>query len=77
MFDGRHLVAIRRSKKYEVAAYAAVPTARLREIATLLLPQGLLLGFGVSLTVFLLERRQNSMTTTLRLASKKREFRLH
>lgn len=80
-FDGRHLVAIKRSKKFDLAAYTAVPTAqltaRLREIATLLLPLGLLLGFGLSVAVFLLARRQNSMPTTLRLALKKREFTLH
>lgn len=80
-FDGNYLVAIQRSKKFDLAAYTAVPTAqltaRLREIATLLLPLGLLLGFGLSLAVFLLARRQNSMPTTLRLALKKREFTLH
>ena len=80
-FDGRHLVVIQRSTEFDVAAYAAVPTAqltaRLREIATLLLPLGLLLGFALSLAVFLLARRQNSMPTTLRLALKRREFTLH
>ena len=80
-FDGEYLVAISRSAKYDLAAYSAVPTAqliaRLREIATLLLPLGLLLGFGLSLAVFLLARRQNSMPTILKLALKKREFRLH
>ena len=80
-FDGSYLVAIKRSKKYDLAAYSAVPTAqltaRLREIATLLLPLGLLLGFALSVAVFKLARRQNSMPTTLKLALKKREFLLH
>ncbi len=80
-FDGAFLVAIQRSKKFDLATYTAVPTAqltaRLREIATLLLPLGLLLGFGLSLAVFMLARQQNSMRATLRLALKKREFTLH
>ncbi|MGV8923665.1 MAG: EAL domain-containing protein [Thermomonas sp.] len=80
-FNGQYLVAIQRSKRFDVAAYTAVPTAqitaRLREIATLLLPLGLLLGIGLSVAVFLLARRQNSMPTTLRLALQRREFTLH
>ena len=80
-FDGQYLVAIQRSKKFDIAAYAAVPTAevnaRLHEIAALLLPLGLLLGLGLSIAVFLLARRQNSMPATLRQALKKREFTVH
>ena len=80
-FDGNYLVAIQRSKEYDMAAYSAVPTAqvsaRLNEIALLLLPLGLLFGCGLSAAVFMLARRQNSLPTTLRLALKKKEFLLH
>lgn len=80
-FDGKHLVAIQKSTSFDVAAYAAVPTVqvnkRLHEIATLLLPVALLLGFGLSMAVFLLARQQNSMPATLRLALKRREFTVH
>jgi sensor c-di-GMP phosphodiesterase-like protein len=80
-FDGRHLVAIRRSRKFDLAAYSAIPaaqiTARLREVSVLLVPLGLLFGLGLSLAMILLARRQNSMPATLRLALRKREFVLH
>lgn len=80
-FDGNYLVVLQRSRKFDMVAYSAVPTARLsarlRKIATLLVPVGLLLGFGLSLAVYLLARRQNSMPATLRMALKKREFTLH
>lgn len=80
-FDGEYLVAIHRSKKFDLAAYSAVPTSqlneRLHEIAAMLLPLGLLLGIALSLAVYLLARRQNSMPSTLRLALKKREFAVH
>lgn len=80
-FDGRYLVAVQRSTKFDVVAYSAIPTEqvtkRLREISMLLLPLGLLLGIGLSFAVFLLARRQNSMPATLRNALKKREFQLH
>lgn len=80
-FDGRYLVAIQRSHKYDLATYAAIPaaqlTARLRELAILLVPLGLLFGLGLSLAIVLLAHRQNSMPATLRLALKKREFALH
>ncbi|MEO5962280.1 MAG: EAL domain-containing protein [Thermomonas sp.] len=80
-YDGRYLVAVKRSSRFDIAAYAAIPTAqvmmRLREISMLLLPLALLLGIGLSAVVFLLARRQNSMPTALRLALRKREFVLH
>ncbi|MEO6154916.1 MAG: EAL domain-containing protein [Thermomonas sp.] len=80
-FDGHYLVAIQRSRKFDMAAYSAVPTAqlnkRLQQISMLLLPLGLLLGIGLSLAVFLFARRQNSLPAMLRLALKRREFVLH
>ena len=80
-FDGNYLVVLQRSKKFDLVAYSAVPTAqmtkRLYEISAVLLPLGLLLGMALSLAVFLLARRQNSMPATLRLALKRREFTLH
>jgi sensor c-di-GMP phosphodiesterase-like protein len=80
-FDGRFLVAIQRSRTFDMAAYSAVPTAqlnkRLGETVTLLLPLGILFGIALSLAVFLLARRQNSMPATLRLALKRGEFILH
>lgn len=80
-FDGEHLVSIRRSPEFDIAAYVAVPAAylvkRLRAVSLVLVPIGLLLGLGVSLAVFFLARQQNSMPATLRMALKKREFTLH
>ncbi len=80
-YDGDHLVSIQRSSQFDLATYTAVPTEllvkRLREIATLLLPLGLLLGAGLSLAVFYLARQQNSTITSLRLALKRHEFVLH
>ena len=80
-FDGRYLVAIQHSSRFDTAAYAALPAAhitkRVRELSMLLLPLALLLGIGLSALVFLLARRRNSLPSALRHALHKREFVLH
>ena len=80
-FDGRYLVAIERSDRFDLVTYSAIPAAqidkRLHELSMLMLPLALLLGIGLSTVVFQLARRQNSMPAALRHALKKRQFLLH
>ena len=77
-FDGKNVVAITGSRKYDYATYAAIPSRYVREgeraVAFSLVPVGAVLGllFGVSL--LLLARRRTSLPSLLRAALKRREF---
>src|SRR5574337_583418 len=62
VFDGKHLVAIQASKKFDLAAYAAIPLAdlksRLRGLVIILLPIGLALGLAMAATIVFLARQR-------------------
>lgn len=80
-FDGKYLVAIRASDKFDLAAYVAIPLAdlqsRLRSFVILLLPVGLILAAMMAAAVIFLARQRVSLPALLRAALKRKEFVLH
>lgn len=72
------LVAIRRSKKYDIAAYASVPAARVEEgivnFAVVLVPVGIIAGIILALTVLYMARQQLSLAAALKTALRRNEF---
>lgn len=80
-FNGKYLIAIQRSNRYDITAYAAVPVALLRgrlyAFAVVLIPIGLLVGAGLVFACLYLARQQASLPSLLRGALKRREFALH
>jgi sensor c-di-GMP phosphodiesterase-like protein len=80
-FDGKHLVAIQASDKFDLAAYVAIPLAnlqtRLRSFLTILLPIGLVLGVMMAAAILFLARQRVSLPAVLRAALKRKEFVLH
>jgi hypothetical protein len=80
-FDGRYLVSLRASTRFDTAAYVAVPAdylrSRLYRVAFLLVPIALVLGAGLSFGVVKLAQQRSSLRTELRLALKRSEFELH
>ena len=80
-FDGKHLVAIKASKRFDLAAYAAIPltdlTSRLRSFLIILLPIGLILGAALAVMILFLARQRTSWPAVLRSALKRKEFVLH
>lgn len=80
-YDGQHLLAIRASPDTNMVAYAALPRsyllARLRALATVLLPIGLVLGILLMVAVLYLARLRTSLPSALRAALRRREFVLH
>ncbi|MEO6801382.1 MAG: EAL domain-containing protein [Rhodanobacter sp.] len=81
LFDGKHLVVIQASKRFDLAAYAAIPLtdlkSRLRSFAIILLPIGLALGLAMAGAIMLLARQRASLPAELRAALKRKEFVLH
>lgn len=79
--DGDYVVAVRRSPRYDFAAYAAIPTTHLQrrvaELASILLPIGLILGAAVAGAIVYLARQHSSLPALLRKALRSREFVLH
>ncbi len=79
--DGKNLVSVQRSNKYDFAAYAAVPesnvAAGLRHFATVLVPIGILAGLALALTVLYVARSQLSLPAVLKLALRRKEFFLN
>ena len=77
-FDGAFVVALKRSQRYDYAAFAAIPANRLQEgwksLALLLVPLGLLAGFLLALLVLRLSRYQKAMPAQLKLAIKNQEL---
>lgn len=78
--DGEYVVAIERSAKYALAAYAAVPVARIAaglwRNAVVLVPIGTIAGIVLALAVAYLTRQQMSMRTLIRRALRRDEFYL-
>lgn len=77
-YDGEHVVVVRRSAQYDVAAFAAVPAIhvnqRMREFALVLVPLGFLIGIGLLAAFLYLARQQASLPAALRTALKRNEF---
>ena len=77
-FDGRNLVSIQRSAKYDFAAYAAVPVenvaAGLGRFATVLVPIGILAGVALALAVVYVTRSWLGLPSIVRVALRRNEF---
>lgn len=80
-FDGRHLVALQASDKFDVAAYVVIPVAdlrlRLRSVVMVLLPIGLAVGVAMAGMIVFFARRRSSLPAVLRAALKRKEFVLY
>jgi sensor c-di-GMP phosphodiesterase-like protein len=77
-FDGQHVVAVRRSLKYDYAAFAAVPAVYLEErvqrFARVLLPLGVLVAIAFVIALVFVAKQQLSLPVVLRTALKREEF---
>lgn len=77
-FDGRYVVALVQSGRYDVAAYAALPASyldgRVRNLAIVLVPIGLLVGLLLAGAMVVLARQQMSLRTSIRQGLKRKEF---
>ncbi|MEO3434748.1 EAL domain-containing protein [Inquilinus sp. CAU 1745] len=80
-FDGRHVVAVARSRFYDHAAYVAAPAAYLTEsaraLAMVLAPVGGIAGLLLAFAVFALARQQLSLPAMLRSGLRRNEFFVH
>jgi sensor c-di-GMP phosphodiesterase-like protein len=78
LFDGKNLVSVQRSARYDFAAYAAVPATNvvtgLRHFALVLVPIGVIAGMALALTVFLVARTQLGLPAVLKLALRRKEY---
>ncbi|MEO7065476.1 MAG: EAL domain-containing protein [Rhodanobacter sp.] len=79
--DGKYLVAIQASTKFDTAAYVAVPRtnldSRMHAFMLILLPIGLALGVALGAAILFLARQRASLPAVLRMALKHKEFVLH
>jgi sensor c-di-GMP phosphodiesterase-like protein len=78
MFDGQSVVAIRRSTRYDFAAFAAIPETSvesgLRHVAVVLVPIGVLAGVLLAWAVLFVARQQLALPALLKAALKRNEF---
>jgi sensor c-di-GMP phosphodiesterase-like protein len=78
IFDGDHLIAIKRSQKYDFAAFVSIPSARiaqgLHHTALVLVPIGVLAGIALALVVVYLTRIQLALPALIKTALKQKEF---
>jgi sensor c-di-GMP phosphodiesterase-like protein len=77
-FDGQHVVAVRRSLRYDYAAFAAVPAVYLAErvhgFARVLLPLGVLVAIAFAIALVFVAKQQLSLPVVLRSALRREEF---
>ena len=80
-FDGRHLVVIRRSKDFDLAAYGALPEAylegRLRRFVMWIVPLGIAVGSLLALAVTRLARHHASFSSIMGSAIRKEELEVY
>jgi sensor c-di-GMP phosphodiesterase-like protein len=78
--DGGQLVAVLRSRRFLMAAVAAVPTAYMEEraiaIAWRMVPAAAVVGLALGVAVLALARQQRSIAAALRHALRRKEFYL-
>lgn len=79
--DGENLVVVRRSTKFDFAAFAVLPSANvnrgLRQTALILVPIGVLAGGLLALVILYLARQQLALPAVIKVALKRKEFFLH
>ncbi|WP_338766619.1 EAL domain-containing protein [Massilia sp. METH4] len=77
-FDADRVVAVARSTRYQTAAVAAIPAARLRarsrEIAWRLVPAGAGMGLALAFVIGLLARRRLAMPAAIRAGLRRQQF---
>jgi sensor c-di-GMP phosphodiesterase-like protein len=78
IFDGQHVVAIRRSGVGDFAAFAAIPAdhvqAGLRQTAAVLLPIGAIAGAALAFAILYVGRLQLALPAALRVALRRNEL---
>jgi sensor c-di-GMP phosphodiesterase-like protein len=76
--DDGHVVAVVRSRMFRVAGIAAVPMhyleGRSKDVASRLVPVGLLAGVVLTIAIVYLARQQMSLPVALRTALRRKEF---
>lgn len=76
--DGEYLVAVEKSRKYALAAYAAIPSARITaglwRGSLTLIPIGVIAGLMLAFTVAFLVRQQLAPRSLIKIALKRNEF---
>jgi sensor c-di-GMP phosphodiesterase-like protein len=77
-FDGRHLVTLRRSDRYDIVAYVAMPAdylqSRWYRFIGVLVPIALIFGAALSFGIVRLAHERASLPAKLRNALRRREF---
>ena len=76
--DGKYLVSLRRSAKYDMLSFAAIPLSSvdpiLRRQAKTLVPIGVIAGLVLAAAVFLVARVQLALPAVLKAALRRKEF---
>jgi sensor c-di-GMP phosphodiesterase-like protein len=79
-FDGEYVVAIRRSKQFDLISLAAVPAKyvdiRSKKLSLMLAPIGIAAGILLAIAFYFLAKQQISLPSILRVALKRNEFSL-
>jgi sensor c-di-GMP phosphodiesterase-like protein len=78
LFDGRHVIAVRRSDVGDFVAFAAIPAASveagLRRVAAVLVPIGAVAGGVLAFTILYIARLQLALPAVIKTALRRNEF---